>query len=99
RPPRCTLFPYTTLFRSWSGDRELLLRHRKTVVKCCQWILQRLKDGKGFIFYAPALLGIDDENRNQAWKDSGDAIVDADGRVCIRSEEHTSELQSPYDLV
>src|SRR6266705_378763 len=56
RPPRSTLFPYTTLFRSLAGvevelverERDVLLRHRP----------------------------------------GG-----------LRSEEHTSELQSPYDIV
>src|SRR6266705_4674841 len=54
RPPRSTLFPYTTLFRSDSHARSHVrpARHRQR--------------GR-----APA----------------------------VRSEEHTSELQSPYDLV
>src|SRR2546422_5511008 len=25
RPPRSTLFPYTTLFRSWRGDQRIVL--------------------------------------------------------------------------
>src|SRR5574341_2163285 len=50
RPPRSTLFPYTTLFRSCR--------------RCCSW--------------GP---------RAAAWR-----------RRC-RSEEHTSELQSPTNLV
>jgi glycogen debranching enzyme len=48
-----------------------------------QWIRARLKQGRGFIYYAPALPGHPDENRNHAWKDSGDAIVDADGRIRV----------------
>src|SRR5256885_12094444 len=70
RPPRSTLFPYTTLFRS-----------------------RRLVDSA-----APA-----------ARKDSGaQLVIAADqfvikpvGRVrdTVRSEEHTSELQSPCNLV
>src|SRR3712207_7876089 len=65
RPPRSTLFPYTTLFRS-GDDREPVL-HRD---------------------HQPlGLLGLD----------GGDH---ADGLVAdVRSEEHTSELQSRQYLV
>src|SRR5256885_10659917 len=59
RPPRSTLFPYTTLFRS----------HRRDAVAA-------IDDGHGN--------GI----RARAWH-----------RACSRSEEHTSELQSPCNLV
>src|SRR2546426_5404733 len=57
RPPRSTLFPYTTLFRSGRdgcrvGEHEVPLRHGATT-----------------------------------------------GNLAHRSEEHTSELQSPCNLV
>jgi glycogen debranching enzyme len=45
--------------------------------------LRRLEEGNDFIYYAPAHPSIEDENRNQAWKDSGDAIVDEAGRIRI----------------
>src|SRR2546426_10867116 len=67
RPPRSTLFPYTTLFRS---DCALLPR-------------RRLARGP------PAGVHADR---------SGDVLSAAGARV-IRSEEHTSELQSPCNLV
>src|SRR6267154_2025238 len=59
RPPRSTLFPYTTLFRSYSNWR--------TSMKIGEFIRARQADG----------------------------VSDRD----IRSEEHTSELQSPVHLV
>src|SRR5437867_10744583 len=59
RPPRSTLFPYTTLFRSAVGAR---VAEREP---------QRIRLDQGSI--GPG--------------------------GCARSEEHTSELQSPYDLV
>src|SRR5690348_17762048 len=62
RPPRSTLFPYTTLFRSGKGKFGVDVEH-------------------GF---EPEYV-IADDRRKQ---------VDA-----IRSEEHTSELQSPVHLV
>src|SRR3712207_7724634 len=70
RPPRSTLFPYTTLFRSaWLA------------VRCIAWLdaLMRL-DHLNDIFEAPL-------------------PVDLSRRVVLRSEEHTSELQSRQYLV
>src|SRR2546428_4399326 len=57
RPPRSTLFPYTTLFRS-HAERVLVLD------------LEQVRD-----------------------------LVEGAGDVGVRSEEHTSELQSRSDLV
>src|SRR2546426_7949799 len=72
RPPRSTLFPYTTLFRS---PRVPPLRrfHRRA-----RRHLVRGRGGDGLDDHHPAL---------QA------------GRAALRSEEHTSELQSPCNLV
>src|SRR5437868_11406752 len=67
RPPRSTLFPYTTLFRSMRTAGR---------AGCCAY------GGR----------------RNPAAA-AGPAVPAAvDGRV-TRSEEHTSELQSRFDLV
>src|SRR5256885_10066203 len=68
RPPRSTLFPYTTLFRSqvlgkWQGH---LSRDSET---CIHWLGAELHHNFAATF------------KNQ------------------RSEEHTSELQSPCNLV
>src|SRR5690348_17530464 len=66
RPPRSTLFPYTTLFRS------LPRRHVPRV-------LQRIR---------PAATG-----------ELGGAYGQGAEEASPRSEEHTSELQSPVHLV
>src|SRR5437867_5911844 len=66
RPPRSTLFPYTTLFRS-----------RPPPAARCKGCLRRS------VNYL-AVLNIAAKRRV---------------RGNVRSEEHTSELQSPYDLV
>src|SRR5947208_4080859 len=74
RPPRSTLFPYTTLFRSYT---------RKEPVGVCAQIIP---------WNFPLLMS--------AWK-----IAPALAAGCTvllkpaRSEEHTSELQSPDHLV
>src|SRR5207248_8428717 len=67
RPPRSTLFPYTTLFRSDHVDpTQELAVHRRDVARL---------DGLPQAVFRPQ------------------------GARLVRSEEHTSELQSPYDLV
>src|SRR2546426_3855510 len=72
RPPRSTLFPYTTLFRSHGFRIRLALPH---------------------------VLGIFGEH-GQAGSDSSPIIHDLEGAPPDhRSEEHTSELQSPCNLV
>src|SRR5256885_6778281 len=73
RPPRSTLFPYTTLFRSRGARRPGILAAGRGP--------QRRDGGAG----GPA----------------GAARILRDGglRGGPRSEEHTSELQSPCNLV
>src|SRR5260221_8282602 len=70
RPPRSTLFPYTTLFRS----RETLLAARRLVAAAIP------------------------EQRPRIDLAVARELVAVAGRS-IRSEEHTSELQSHSDLV
>src|SRR5689334_24050808 len=77
RPPRSTLFPYTTLFRS-DAPRALV-------------------DRTGEQWYRIRSLGVAEV--------PGTAIVTADRedlrlrKLDLRSEEHTSELQSQFHLV
>src|SRR5258708_31651459 len=78
RPPRSTLFPYTTLFRS-------------------SYVLQNpLKPGEHKI-YAVA----EKDSNNFVRTPAVPIAIAAAGRSCwnLRSEEHTSELQSPDHLV
>src|SRR5438876_3611134 len=72
RPPRSTLFLYTTLFRSRAPPRCPGLRARSA---------RRSSGRRHRPIQAPA---------------HGPCI---DWRVTARSEEHTSELQSPVHLV
>src|SRR5438477_2680061 len=85
RPPRSTLFPYTTLFRSAGvegGER---------VIVEFNGVGRRLQRRGATVYdsYAhhPAELAADIA-----------AVRDA-GRVLARSEEHTSELQSHVNIV
>src|SRR5256885_13140565 len=73
RPPRSTLFPYTTLFRS------VLVDELKRRAQASQAVIA--------LFSHPTPAG---EVR----------IANRAGKVVgLRSEEHTSELQSPCNLV
>src|SRR3989454_2327789 len=74
RPPRSTLFPYTTLFRS---PRCLVVLGGEAGV-----VVERL--------------GVDREPLRARL---GDRLHALPGRGVHRSEEHTSELQSPCNLV
>src|SRR2546426_5235940 len=94
RPPRSTLFPYTTLFRS---DGLLARGHA----------LKNLDTGRSLhevrdrVLSANAYLG--------AWpvaaalRQGADVVITGrvtdTGLTLARSEEHTSELQSPCNLV
>src|SRR2546426_5793246 len=78
RPPRSTLFPYTTLFRS---------KKPKTISAAPQ----PSRKSPSFIF-PPASATIPSTNRS-SWPPKPARISPE------RSEEHTSELQSPCNLV
>src|SRR5947208_10800938 len=74
RPPRSTLFPYTTLFRSRTGQNSSLRTY-------------------SFLPYAIFFCNLPPTaTRSPGRRRPG-------LRVAVRSEEHTSELQSPDHLV
>src|SRR3989454_6319118 len=77
RPPRSTLFPYTTLFRSRQGTAAIKTRYDQDYL-CLPFLLQ--KGG----FRTEMVISLDS---------------DIPGIRPFRSEEHTSELQSPCNLV
>src|SRR5438094_3215025 len=82
RPPKSTLFPYTTLFRSH------LLREGEETLDL-GLIRLDLVDLRADVRVIAA------EIERRLLKDRAHAL----SRGARRSEEHTSELQSPYDLV
>src|SRR5205809_5794824 len=83
-PPRSTLFPYTTLFRSDVHDRRYLLVNR--VAEAQFGISRELIIGKTTSDIFP--------------KAAADIIAaDEEKTLLSRSEEHTSELQSRLHLV
>src|SRR2546426_6050215 len=84
RPPRSTLFPYPTLFRSLRHGAKHLFRYLSTPAAIrYRHGLERLGD------YAALLLSREPGEHREREHLGG----------CLRSEEHTSELQSPCNLV
>src|SRR5258708_29518842 len=84
RPPRSTLFPYTTLFRSSHGDRFGAGRGT-----------QRLRGAGGRRQHS---------NPSRCVTKADQVVINlcrfySTSGVKMRSEEHTSELQSPDHLV
>src|SRR2546426_5749945 len=95
RPPRSTLFPYTTLFRS--NAQRLAAAYRRGVALIA---LVVLPISVALVLLAPEVI---DVVLGPRWTS---VIVPfqilAVGmlfRTSSRSEEHTSELQSPCNLV
>src|SRR5256885_4970012 len=77
RPPRSTLFPYTTLFRSTAASTLRLKLKRNSATYAAAAVLRA-----GLFF--------------------GRGVFSANSKPTLpfsRSEEHTSELQSPCNLV
>src|SRR2546426_6788121 len=67
RPPRSTLFPYTTLFRSRAREESRIWKQKRRAAR------------------------VTSPQPMATWTFST--------RIRVRSEEHTSELQSPCNLV
>src|SRR2546425_7234789 len=90
RPPRSTLFPYTTLFRSQEHAR--VERLGDEVVGTEAQPLEAVGAHHGFGHLLPC------ERRQRAGRRHLHLLVDL---LCphVRSEEHTSELQSLAYLV
>src|SRR3712207_7137771 len=86
RPPRSTLFPYTTLFRSNGAGKTTTMRILATLLAPTYgqaWVsgypvMQEPHEVRRRIGYMPDFFGVYDN---------------------MRSEEHTSELQSRQYLV
>src|SRR5437867_8017306 len=87
RTPIPTLFPYTTLFRSQTEARDSSIRWRSRA------------DERASL-HSQSLPGMRENLLSSPRKMSRFRVRRGHGRQNIsRSEEHTSELQSPYDLV
>src|SRR5260221_13720300 len=96
RPPRSTLFPYTTLFRSVWVRRFVAHRLSPAIVLFCFLCLLVLQGCAGFAL-KESKSSVD--RRQPAERPMTFRTLGSDQHFSERSEEHTSELQSHSDLV
>src|SRR2546430_7867735 len=87
RPPRSTLFPYTTLFRSLALD---LSNIDAFLARLANTLSQGFADHTRIDAHGAFVRGIEVNLETDVF------VVQRDGH---RSEEHTSELQSQSNLV
>src|SRR3989454_5631387 len=95
RPPRSTLFPYTTLFRSRPG-RAGGARACRGRARCGPRRTGSRRERRGGEVPAPARAVDRQADPLRGERERGRPRL---GRREVRSEEHTSELQSPCNLV
>src|SRR2546430_7746421 len=89
RPPRSTLFPYTTLFRSVSRVHERIrFRRHDFAHQNARRIVNRF-----------GLIAVEEIHANRMVHNHCLAKSISDAAWALRSEEHTSELQSQSNLV
>src|SRR3712207_8817987 len=86
RPPRSTLFPYTTLFRSKEKETELKTAN-DTIAELEKQLNSKDKTIKSL------------NSKVTSKQDEDQSTVKKFNELTARSEEHTSELQSRQYLV
>src|SRR3712207_8027200 len=86
RPPRSTLFPYTTLFRSREAYKREVAKDQATFSNLRYIVEDQLADGDKVVSRVTVRL-THDRREYEGFAPTG------------RSEEHTSELQSRQYLV
>src|SRR5256885_3327904 len=88
RPPRSTLFPYTTLFRSVKHEKtDRMLREDAGIDEAFSGAKKVIEADYVWPYHLHASIG------------PSCAVAEVSASQIQRSEEHTSELQSPCNLV
>src|SRR5699024_11318237 len=87
-PPRPTLFPYTTLFRSLEESLVVSFKLLVEVLLVALDTLEELELDLDSVLFAELALSL-----------TSVFSLSSDVSFAARSEEHTSELQSRFDLV
>src|SRR5947209_12430994 len=85
-PPASTLFPYTTLFRSWGGS----IRFATPLLFSLGFISMFIMGGLSGVMHASPPVDL---------QQTDTYFIVAHFHYVLRSEEHTSELQSRQYLV
>src|SRR5256885_5484533 len=100
RPPRSTLFPYTPLFRSLYAEGGVVDRD---MAQAAHWLEKAAEQGNAAaqsnlgVLYANGQGVPASDEKAARWLER--AAQQGDALAQSRSEEHTSELQSPCNLV
>src|SRR3989440_12941891 len=96
RPPRSTLFPYTTLFRSRGDERSMYdIRPYRVFT-----LIDAPTPGDRIVrIPIPARRGVGGVSLLETFLIIAASKIVGAKRIFERSEEHTSELQSRSDLV
>src|SRR2546429_5296431 len=90
RPPRSTLFPYTTLFRSREADQAIAELRALAAASRNQAIRGYFESACGYVLFS----------RRDFANAADELAADPHSPLALRrSEEHTSELQSRLHLV
>src|SRR5699024_11566065 len=96
-PPRSTLFPYTTLFRSSKVPKDADVAADKVENRFSK--AGKESSGKFSSAFKGAFAGVLAYASFDTIIGGLKSIKDEAGKLEQRSEEHTSELQSRFDLV
>src|SRR2546426_12197197 len=96
RPPRSTLFPYTTLFRSFHGNPKPAVTGN-AAPSATGPVAAEVRVG-AYHFTTDSIVVSAGQAVRWVNGDPVEHTVTFDG-IPVRSEEHTSELQSPCNLV
>src|SRR5690606_42097581 len=96
RPPRCPLLPYTTLFRSTAATRHLI---NGSAISCMKREACLVNVARGGVVDEAALVDALREGRIAGAALDVFATEPLPADSPLRSEEHTSELQSRENLV
>src|SRR2546426_6867711 len=105
RPPRSTLFPYTTLFRSLGAVLRAVVaceRCPRLRAYCRRVAREKKREFRDWTYWGKPVPGFGDPRARLLIVGLAPAAHGANrtGRMFTgRSEEHTSELQSPCNIV
>src|SRR2546430_9305449 len=91
RPPRSTLFPYTTLFRSSPTESESMVNG--AAGRIAEWVGPHVPEASDGILTSAGIC------EGFAGAGVSSSVLIFGGFAGLRSEEHTSELQSQSNLV
>src|SRR3712207_9236649 len=96
RPPRSTLFPYTTLFRSLPSNQNHLASLSSSPSHARMWVQVRSRNQRSWEMTTAQPGKFSSAFSSDDSVSTSKSLVGSSSR---RSEEHTSELQSRQYLV